>query len=70
MINAGPFWRGSHRPHIAWTVACPGCGRPLTNPDAETECDDYDSWVAGIPTAAVLADVDDIMAATSPPRHG
>jgi ADP-heptose:LPS heptosyltransferase len=67
MINAGPFWRGSHRPHIAWTVTCPGCGRPLTDPDDDTECGDYDSWVAGVPAAAVLADVDDIMAATSPP---
>lgn len=70
MINAGPCWRGRHRPHISWTVACPGCGRPLTAPEDDTECADYDSWVADVPVAAVLADVDDIMAATSPPRNG
>lgn len=69
MINAGPLWRRRHRPHIGWTVTCPGCGRPLTDPDQDVECGDYESWVADVPTAGVLADVDEIMAATSPPRR-
>ncbi|MFC0438232.1 glycosyltransferase family 9 protein [Kutzneria buriramensis] len=63
MINAGPFWRGNHRPHIAWTATCPGCGRPLTDPDDYSECDDDDSWVASVPVATVLADMDDLLAA-------
>jgi ADP-heptose:LPS heptosyltransferase len=68
MINAGPFWRGTHRPHIAWTVRCPDCGRSLTDQE-ESDCGDYDSWVADVPVPAVLADMDGIMAATIPPRR-
>ncbi|MFI9387720.1 glycosyltransferase family 9 protein [Kutzneria sp. NPDC052558] len=68
MINAGPFWRGRHRPHIAWTVRCPGCDRSLTD-QGESDCGDYNSWVADVPVPAVLADMDGIMAATSPLRR-
>jgi ADP-heptose:LPS heptosyltransferase len=69
MINAGPFWRGTHRPHIAWTVRCPACGRSLTDQD-EPDCGHRVSWVSDIGVPDVLIDVDEIMAATIPPRHG
>jgi ADP-heptose:LPS heptosyltransferase len=68
MVNAGPFWRGVHRPHISWVVTCPDCGRTLTDPNAAT-CGDYTSWVADVPVGPVLSDVDSIMAATNPPRR-
>ncbi|MEV6606620.1 glycosyltransferase family 9 protein [Kutzneria sp. NPDC051319] len=67
MINAGPFWRGVHRPHIAWMVTCPDCGRTLTDRE-EPDCGDHPSWVADVPVAPVLADVDSVMAAMIPPR--
>lgn len=68
MINAGPFWRGVHRPHIAWTVHCPDCGRSLTDQDTP-DCGHLTSWVADVPVDGVLGDVDEIMAATIPPQR-
>lgn len=60
VINAAPFTRAAHRPHISWTVACPVCGSVLTDP-AGTHCDHQDSWVADVPLAAVLADTVDLL---------
>ncbi|RPI78487.1 MAG: glycosyltransferase family 9 protein [Chloroflexi bacterium] len=27
LVTAGPAARSNHRPHLAWTLACPSCGR-------------------------------------------
>ncbi|MBB5897191.1 glycosyltransferase family 9 protein [Kutzneria kofuensis] len=69
MINAGPFWRGVHRPHISWMVHCPVCGRWLTDQNVP-DCGHRTPWVADVPVDGVLADVDEIMAATIPPQRG
>jgi ADP-heptose:LPS heptosyltransferase len=65
MINAGPFRRGRHRPHIAWTVSCPQCGADLMT--RRGECGHLTSWVADVPVDAVLADIGEITAARTPP---
>jgi ADP-heptose:LPS heptosyltransferase len=68
MINAGPFGRTVHRPHISWAVACPVCGNDLTSPDTP-ECEHSASWVAGVPVEDVAADTVDLLnrSAGSPP---
>jgi ADP-heptose:LPS heptosyltransferase len=60
MINAGPFGRAVHRPHISWTVACPICGNDLTSPDTP-DCAHTASWVAGVAVDDVLGDTVDLL---------
>lgn len=65
LINAGPWTRAHHRPHVAWTPACPVCGARRTEQrfpavgDGE-RCGHPMSWVAQIPVADVLADALDL----------
>ncbi|GGM36639.1 LPS biosynthesis-related glycosyltransferase [Longimycelium tulufanense] len=61
VINAGPFGRGEHRVHVAWTTQCPECGLSCTDPSAE-RCPHDVSFVAEVDEAAVLADVIDLWA--------
>jgi ADP-heptose:LPS heptosyltransferase len=58
LINAGPHGRGMHRAHLGWVVACPTCGRDVTQVGWTSErCEHDDSFVAGVTAAAVYADV-------------
>ena len=61
MVNATPLGRRRHRVHPAWTVACPRCGAPLASGDELRCAHEDESWVAGVPTEAVLADVLDLL---------
>jgi ADP-heptose:LPS heptosyltransferase len=60
LINAGPFFRATHRPHISWTVACPVCGADLTTPGAAI-CDHQESWVSDVAVDDVLGDTVDLL---------
>jgi ADP-heptose:LPS heptosyltransferase len=60
VINAGPIERSRHRVHIAWTCACPVCGMNATDETAQ-RCEHDVSFVAGVPTGSVLADVTELL---------
>jgi ADP-heptose:LPS heptosyltransferase len=54
-VNAGSLSRARHRLQLAWTTHCPVCGVDATALTGE-RCAHDDSFVAGVPVAAVLAD--------------
>jgi ADP-heptose:LPS heptosyltransferase len=60
VINAGPLGRSRHRVHISWTCACPVCGTDSTDETAQ-RCEHDVSFVAGVPTGPVLADVTELL---------
>lgn len=60
MINAGPFGRALHRPHVSWTARCPVCGADCTDVTAERCADDV-SFVADVEVSDVLSDVEDLL---------
>ncbi|MCW4385599.1 glycosyltransferase family 9 protein [Salinibacterium sp. SYSU T00001] len=63
LINAGPLGRADHRPHVAWTMACPTCGRDVTQVGWTAErCEHDDSFVADVAPEPVAADAADLMA--------
>ena len=63
LINAGPFSRRRHRPLVSWRVACPVCGLDST----EERCPHDDSFVADIPTSAVIAAADSLLDSAAEP---
>ena len=57
VINFGPLSRGRHRVQLGWTTKCPVCGVDCTQVGWTAErCPHDDSFVAGVPVEAVLAD--------------
>lgn len=50
-ITGGPLAMARHRPVISWRVTCPVCGIDR----AAGRCGHHPSFVAGVPTAAVIA---------------
>ena len=62
LINAGPLSRARHQVQVSWTTCCPVCGRDATQPGWTSErCEHNVSFVADVPTEAVLADVRDLL---------
>jgi ADP-heptose:LPS heptosyltransferase len=70
LINNGPLSRARHRPHLAWTVRCPRCDANMTDEtwprdrdrSRASACQHNVSFVAAVPTQAVLADALDLLA--------
>ncbi|GAB3618066.1 hypothetical protein GCM10027416_26230 [Okibacterium endophyticum] len=63
LINAGPLGRANHRVHIAWTTACPVCGRDSTQVGWTAErCEHNDSFVADVEAGPVYNDTAELMA--------
>lgn len=58
LINAGPFTRARHRPHLSWRLTCPVCGVSCVEGENADQggCAHRDSFVADVPATAVAAD--------------
>lgn len=57
LINAGPFTRTRHRPHLAWRLDCPVCGVDCTR----QRCAHEASFVGDVPADEVAADALDLL---------
>jgi ADP-heptose:LPS heptosyltransferase len=57
LINAGPFSRARHRPHLAWRLDCPVCGVDCTR----QRCSHGESFVADVPADDVASDALDLL---------
>lgn len=60
VINAGPLGRRQDRVLIAWTTACPVCGRDCTREDLPRCAHDV-SFVGSVATGSVWAEVEDLL---------
>lgn len=64
VVNFGPLSRGRHRVQLGWTTCCPVCGLDCTQVGWTAErCPHDESFVAGVPVDAVLADARALLAA-------
>ncbi|GAB3586807.1 glycosyltransferase family 9 protein [Amycolatopsis endophytica] len=61
VVNAGPLGRSRHRVLISWTSRCPVCGVDCTREDLP-RCEHDDSFVATVPTAEVLSEMEELLA--------
>lgn len=57
LINAGPLFRGRHRPQISWRLDCPLCGVDCTR----SGCSHDASFVADVPEEEVIAAAFDLI---------
>jgi ADP-heptose:LPS heptosyltransferase len=62
-LNGGPVTVDRHRCLVSWQTRCPSCGTDCTT----GRCDHDASFVADVPVAAVLDEVDDLLADTFDP---
>jgi ADP-heptose:LPS heptosyltransferase len=62
LVNAGPFGRSEHRPHVSTTSACPVCATPCMAV-SDPRCGHDVSFVADVSTADVAADVVELLQA-------
>ncbi|MER7449881.1 glycosyltransferase family 9 protein [Nocardia beijingensis] len=60
VINAGPLGRARDRVLMSWTTACPVCHRDCTDEELP-RCPHDVSFVAGVRTADVRRDIDDLL---------
>lgn len=65
LINAGPLTRSRHRVELSWTTSCPVCGIEVTSPTGR-RCPHDVSFVGDVSTAAIAADVSELMARSHP----
>jgi len=68
LVNYGPLTRGRQRVHVSWTVHCPVCGAPATEPELPAphrgrRCEHDESFVASVDPGAVLADAAELLGA-------
>lgn len=75
IVNYGGLTRSRHRLHLSWTVHCPTCGRPCTEPELPAthggrRCAHEDSLVTSVSPAAVLADALDLLSAVGAEQVG
>lgn len=61
VVNAGPLGRARHRVLISWLSHCPVCGVDCTREDLP-RCAHDDSFVAAVPTDAVLGETVELLA--------